>query len=260
MPSVYDIDLQGEPPVIDIRGLTVRFGGREAVKDLSLQVPCRRVVTLVGSSGCGKTTLLKSINRMNDLNEEAEVAGDVLLGGQNVYGPDVDPIAVRAQVGMVFQRPTPFPQSVFDNVAFGPRVNRLGPDLNGIVEESLRQAGLWSEVSDSLDESALSLSESQQQRLCIARALALTPQVVLMDEPASNLDPQATRGIEDLIRDLKGTYTIVIVTQSLQHAARVSDYTAYMEAGELVEYGPTRAVFTNPRESATEAFITGRIR
>ncbi len=228
------------------------------MKKVSLKVPHNRVVSFVGSSGCGKTTLLKSLNRMNDLNEEAEVSGEVLLGGWSIYGADVDPIQVRGQVGMVFQRPTPFPQSIFDNVAFGPRVNRWGGDLNQRVEDSLRRADLWPEVSDRLNQSALDLSSGQQQRLCIARALATGPTVLLMDEPASELDPETTRRIEDLILALREEYTIVIVTQNLQQAARVSDYTAYLKKGELVEYGPTEALFTNPREQDTEDFITGR--
>lgn len=258
MPTVYDIDLEDRDPAIDIRGLSVRFGNREAVKNVSMRVPFNRVVSFIGSSGCGKTTLLKSLNRMNDLNEEADVTGEIFLDGRNIYGEDVDPIEVRGQVGMVFQRPMPFPQSVFENVAFGPRVNRLGGNLNQIVEDSLRKADLWPEVSDRLNASALQLSSGQQQRLCIARALAVGPEVLLMDEPASELDPETTKGIEDLILKLREEYTIVIVTQNLQQAARVSDYTAFLNDGELVEYGPTESLFTNPREGSTEAFITGR--
>ena len=258
MATIYDIDLRSEAPAIDIRGLSVRFGSREAVKNVSLQVPTQGVVSFIGASGCGKTTLLKSLNRMNDLNEEAEVTGEVLLGGKNIYAEGVDPIQVRARVGMVFQRPAPFPQSIFDNVAFGPRVNHVSGDLNQIVEDALRKADLWTEVGHRLSDSALKLSGGQQHRLCIARALALTPDVLLMDEPASELDPQETRNIEDLILGLREEYTVLVVTQNLQHAARVSDFTAYLAAGELVEYGPTDAVFTNPRVPATEAFITGR--
>lgn len=258
MASIYEIDREGNVPALEASRLTVSIAGQVVVRDVSLMVPARRVVAVVGPSGCGKTTLLKCFNRMNDLDERVTVEGEILLHGESLLGPDADPVAVRRRVGMVFQRPAPFPASIFENVAFGPRVNRIPGDLNRLVEQSLRKAGLWDEVSDRLFEPALELSGGQQQRLCIARALAVGPEVVLMDEPASELDPAATRKIEELIHSLKLEYTIVLVTHNLQQAARVSDYTAFLLRGRMVEYGPTESVFTNPRERETEAYITGR--
>jgi phosphate transport system ATP-binding protein len=259
MATVYDIDFRGGPPTLEAREVSVDFGSREVVKGVSMAVPANRVVALVGASGCGKTTLLKCFNRMNDLNPEASVTGRVFFRGQNVYDSSVDPMEVRRRIGMVFQTPNPFPQSVFENVAFGPKVNRMDGDLFQQVEEALRRVGLWDEVSDRLHESAMKLSSGQQQRLCIARALAVRPDVLLMDEPASELDPGATQRVEELIYDLRRDYAIVLVTHNLQQAARVSDYTAFLREGVLVEYGPTEAVFTNPREPLTEAFMTGRM-
>jgi phosphate transport system ATP-binding protein len=258
MATVYDIDFGGHPPALDAQEVSVDFGSREVVKGVSMAIPANRVVALVGASGCGKTTLLKCFNRMNDLDPEAKVSGKVLYRGQNVYDPAVDPIEVRKRIGMVFQTPNPFPQSIFENVAFGPRVNRMEGDLFRVVEDALRRAALWGEVSDRLHEPALELSSGQQQRLCIARALAVRPEVLLMDEPASELDPRATQGIEELIYDLREDYAVVLVTHNLQQAARISDFTAFLDRGVLVEYGPTEAVFTNPREPLTEAFMTGR--
>jgi phosphate transport system ATP-binding protein len=221
-------------------------------------VPQNQVVALIGPSGCGKSTLLRCFNRMNDLVPSARVTGEVLFHGQNLYDADVDPVEVRRRIGMVFQKPNPFPKSIYDNTAFGPRVNGHDGDLDAVVERSLRQAALWDEVSGRLGESAYTLSGGQQQRLCIARTLAIKPEVVLMDEPASALDPIATQRIEELIYELKKDYTIVIVTHNMQQAARVSDYTAFLYMGELIEYGPTDTIFTNPREERTEAYVTGR--
>lgn len=259
MASVYGIEMKGRVPALETADLTVSYGVETIVENIFLVVPSRSVVSLVGPSGSGKSTLLKSFNRMTELVEGVKVKGDILLHGKSLLGPDVDPVAVRRRVGMVFQRPNPFPMTVFENVAFGPRVNRIPGDLNSLVEKSLRKAGLWGEVSDRLHESAIKLSGGQQQRLCLARALAVGPEILLMDEPASELDPLATRKIEELIHSLKEEYTIVLVTHNMQQAARVSDFTAFLLEGELVEYGPTRSLFTNPREEKTEAYITGRL-
>lgn len=260
MDNVYGIDLGDRTPALETRNLTVSRGSTIVVNDLSMVIPANRVVGLVGPSGCGKTTLLKSLNRMNDLDPEIEVRGDVLLHGESVYQPDEDPVEVRRRVGMVFQRPSPFPMSVFENVAFGPRVNRFQGDLDRLVEACLRKAALWAEVSDRLFELAPKLSAGQQQRLCIARALAVGPEVLLMDEPASELDPGAAQRIEELIHALKEEYTVVLVTHNMQQAARIADLTAFFHQGELVEYGPTSTIFTNPREARTEAYVTGRLR
>jgi phosphate transport system ATP-binding protein len=260
MANVYDIDLGGRAAALEVRDLSVLFGARQVVRGVSLEIPRNRVVALLGSSGCGKSTLLKCLNRMNDLNPEAVVSGSVLLNGQDIYDPAVDPVDVRKRVGMVFQRPHPFPKSVFQNVAFGPMVNRMEGELSRLVEDALKKAALWDEVHDRLDEPATTLSSGQQQRLCIARALAVGPEVLLMDEPASELDPRAAQRIEELIFSLREEYTIVIVTHHLQQAARVSDFTAFLDDGELVEFGPTEALFTNPREERTEAYVTGRYR
>jgi phosphate transport system ATP-binding protein len=258
MATVYGIDLGGTPPALAARDVSVTFGSRPVVKRVSLVVPQRKVVALVGPSGCGKSTFLKCFNRMNDLNSEARVTGEVFFLGQNIYDREVDPSNVRRRIGMVFQTPNPFPQTIFENVAFGPQVNALGGDLSRTVEESLKKAALWDEVSDRLAEPAARLSNGQQQRLCIARALAVGPEVLLMDEPMSELDPLAAQRIEELVRSLKEDYTIVLVTHNLQQAARISDFTAFMYEGELVEYGPTEAVFTKPREKKTEDYFTGR--
>jgi len=259
MTNVYGIDPGDGIPALEARNLTVSRDSRPVVKGVSMVVPSRRIVGILGPSGCGKTTLLRAFNRMTDLDPEIQVGGEVLLHGQSIHGPGVDAMEVRRRVGMVFQKPTPFPTSVFENVAFGPRVNRYDGDLGHLVEHALRKAALWDEVSDRLYESALKLSAGQQQRLCIARALAVGPEVLLMDEPASELDPAATQRVEELIHTLKEELTVVIVTHNLQQAARVSDHTAFFSQGELVEYGPTSAIFTNPREERTEAYITGRL-
>jgi phosphate transport system ATP-binding protein len=261
MAPVDNVALQLDtPPKITVRDLTVRYGDTVALDGVALDVPARRVTALIGPSGCGKSTFLRCLNRMNDNIRGAHVTGDVAIDGQRLYGPDVDPVRLRRQVGMVFQKSNPFPKSIFDNVAFGPRVHGLkdAVALRGVVEQSLRQAALWEEVADRLDASALDLSGGQQQRLCIARALAVQPEVLLMDEPASALDPIATAKIEELIHELKVDYTIVIVTHNMQQAARVSDFTAYFYLGRLIEFGATDQLFTNPQRQETEDYITGR--
>jgi phosphate transport system ATP-binding protein len=258
MPTIHDIPTGDGTPALEARDLTVLYGDKPAIRDISLVVPAHQVVALIGPSGCGKSTLLRCFNRMNDLVPSASVEGEVLFHGQNLYEVGIDPVEVRRRIGMVFQKPNPFPKSIYDNTAFGPRVNGYEGDLDAIVEHSLRQAALWDEVSDRLNDSAYELSGGQQQRLCIARTLAVKPEIVLMDEPASALDPIATQRIEELIYELKKHYTIVIVTHSMQQAARVSDYTAFLYMGELIEYGPTDTIFTNPREERTEAYVTGR--
>jgi phosphate transport system ATP-binding protein len=237
------------------------YGATQALHGITLAVPERQVTALIGPSGCGKSTFLRSINRMNDLVPRTRHAGDIRIGGSSVYANGRDVVELRRRVGMVFQKSNPFPKSIYENVAYGVRVNRLVKGraaLDERVERSLRGAALWDEVKDRLHQSALGLSGGQQQRLCIARALAVEPEVLLMDEPASALDPIATQKIEDLIYSLKDTYTIVIVTHNLQQAARVSDQTAFFYLGRLIELAPTQQIFTNPREERTEAYITGR--
>jgi phosphate transport system ATP-binding protein len=248
------------PVKIVIRDLTVRYGETVALDAVSMDIPSHRVTALIGPSGCGKSSFLRCLNRMNDHLPGARVLGQVMIDNDPVYRPSVDPVALRRRVGMVFQKSNPFPKSIFDNVAFGPRVHgvRDAVQLRGIVERTLRQAALWDEVADRLDRSALDLSGGQQQRLCIARALAVEPEILLMDEPASALDPIATAKIEELIHELKSAYTIVIVTHNMQQAARVSDLTAYFYLGRLIEFGPTERLFTNPTRQETEDYITGR--
>ena len=258
MAYIHPIDTGGRAPALEARAVSVFYGSTEAVKGIDLVVPANQVTALIGPSGCGKSTLLRCFNRMNDLVPEARVNGEVLFHGQNLYAPEVDPVEVRRRIGMVFQKPNPFPKSIYDNTAFGPRVNGFDGNLDDIVERSLRQAALWDEVHDRLGDSAYKLSGGQQQRLCIARTLAVIPEIILMDEPASALDPIASQRIEELIYELKKDYTIVIVTHNMQQAARISDYTAFLYMGELVEYGPTDRIFTNPREERTEAYVTGR--
>jgi phosphate transport system ATP-binding protein len=252
------IEFKPEEVEVEARNLSVFYGNTEAVKKVSLAIPDRKVVAFIGPSGCGKSTLLRCFNRMNDLIPFARIEGEALFHGESLYGPDVDPVEVRRRIGMVFQKPNPFPKSIYDNVAFGPRINGYQGSLDELVERSLQQAALWDEVKDRLQSSALALSGGQQQRLCIARALAVEPEVILMDEPASALDPIATQKIEDLIYQLKQNYTVIIVTHNMQQAARVSEYTAFLYMGELIEYGPTKQLFTTPREDRTEAYITGR--
>jgi phosphate transport system ATP-binding protein len=249
-----------ERALIDARDVSVFYGAHEAVKMVSLAIPDRRVVAFIGPSGCGKSTFLRSINRLNDLIPGCRVTGEMRIGGVDVYDPRVDLVTLRRQVGLVFQKPNPFPRSIYENISYGPRLQgvRSRAALDAIVEESLRQAALWDEVKDRLRQSATGLSGGQQQRLCIARALATKPRIVLMDEPASALDPIATGKIEDLITQLRDSYTIVIVTHNMQQAARVSDYTAFFYLGALVEYDVTSTIFTNPGNKQTEDYVTGR--
>jgi len=243
-----------------VKDLDLFYKDFQALKKVNLEIYANMITALIGPSGCGKSTFLRSLNRMNDLFEGVRVRGSVLLDGQDIYKPEVDVVGLRKKVGMVFQRPNPFPMSVYDNVAYGPRVHgvRNKHRLNEIVEKSLRSAVLWEEVKDRLFKSALGLSGGQQQRLCIARLLAVEPEVVLMDEPSSALDPISTSKIEDLIQVLKRDYTIVIVTHNMQQAARVSDITAYFLTGELLEAGKTKEIFTRPKDQRTEDYITGR--
>ncbi|MEI8243970.1 MAG: phosphate ABC transporter ATP-binding protein PstB [bacterium] len=242
------------------RDFSVFYGAHEAVRKVSLGIPAGQVTAIIGPSGCGKSTFLRAINRMNDLIPSCHVSGELVFGSENVYGPGIDVAVLRRNVGMVFQKPNPFPKSIFDNVAYGPRLHQAHArdELEVIVEASLRRAGLWDEVRDRLGKNALGLSGGQQQRLCIARALAVQPEILLMDEPTSALDPKATARIEDLIGELRGRYTIVIVTHNMQQAARVSDRTAFFYEGLLIEYGATGQIFTNPAQKQTEAYITGR--
>ncbi|MBO41324.1 MAG: phosphate ABC transporter ATP-binding protein [Chloroflexi bacterium] len=252
-----------EAVAINIDALSLWYSGVQAIENVSLQIPDSQVTALIGPSGCGKSTLLRCINRMNELIPGVTLEGQIKIHGENIYEKDVDPVAVRRNVGMVFQKPNPFPKSIYENVAFGARINGYKGNMDELVRSSLEQAALWDEVSDKLRESGLALSGGQQQRLCIARAIAVRPEVILMDEPCSALDPIATQRIEDLIRELRNTFTIVIVTHNMQQAARVSDKTAFMLAGEerigrLVEFSPTQELFTNPSDSRTEDYITGR--
>lgn len=252
-----------DDPAIELRNVNVWYGRKQAVGDVSLRIPRNQITALIGPSGCGKSTLLRTINRMTDLVAIARASGEVIIGGLNILDPDVDPVEVRRNVGMVFQKPNPFPKSIRDNVAFGLQINGYTGDLGPLVERALRQAALWDEVKDKLNDSGLALSGGQQQRLCIARAIAIEPAIILMDEPCSALDPIATQHIEDLMRDLATRFTIVIVTHNMQQAARISSRTAFMLAeqdlvGHMVEYGETDRIFRTPHDQRTEAYITGR--
>jgi phosphate transport system ATP-binding protein len=250
---------------IETRNLSIYYGDFLAVRNVSLKIERNKITALIGPSGCGKSTLLRSLNRMNELVPDARMEGEVLFHNHNLYNPAIDPVEVRRRIGMVFQKPNPFPKSIFENIAYGPRILgvRNKQQLQDIVEQSLHQAALWDEVKDDLKKSGLALSGGQQQRLCIARALAVEPEIILMDEPCSALDPIATLRIEELMRELQKNYTIVIVTHNMQQAARVSDYTAFMlsdesRAGELIEYNRTERLFSRPDDSRTEDYITGR--
>jgi phosphate transport system ATP-binding protein len=247
-------------PVVEARGFGFAFGPAEILHDVNLPIAPRSITAIIGPSGCGKSTFLRSVNRLNDLIPESRYQGEIVFDGRSVFQPGIDLVALRRRIGMVFQRPNPFPRSIYDNVAFGPGLNRLVParDLPEVVERCLRQAALWDEVKDRLDEPGTGLSGGQQQRLCIARALANQPDVLLMDEPCSALDPIATQKIEELMVQLKRDYTIVVVTHNMQQAARVSDMAAFFDRGSLIEFGPTGEVFTTPRSERTEAYITGR--
>ena len=245
---------------ISVQHLHFYYGKVLALKDINLQIPEHHVTALIGPSGCGKTTFLRCLNRMNDIIEGARVEGQISLDGMDIYSPEVDVVQVRRRVGMVFQKSNPFPKTIFDNVAYGLRINSdySKSEIAARVERSLKDAALWNEVADRLHDSAMELSGGQQQRLCIARALAIEPEVILMDEPASALDPIATQKIEELIQELKQTYTIVIVTHNMQQAARVSDFTAFFYLGDLIEFDRTDKIFTNPSIKRTEDYITGR--
>jgi phosphate transport system ATP-binding protein len=241
--------------------VNVYYAEKHALKNVSLEIPARNVTAFIGPSGCGKSTFLRCINRMNDTIAGCRVTGEILMDGDNIYDPRLDVVELRARVGMVFQKPNPFPKSIFENVAYGPRIHGLAgsrAELAEIVEQSLRKASLWEEVKDRLNDAGTGLSGGQQQRLCIARAIAVSPEVILMDEPCSALDPIATARIEELIDDLKANYTIIIVTHSMQQAARVSQMTAFFHLGNLIETGPTEQIFTNPRNERTQDYITGR--
>lgn len=251
---------------IEARNMHVYYGSFRAVKDIDLQVERQKITALIGPSGCGKSTVLRAFNRMNDLVPSARVEGEVIFHGQNLYGQGVDAVEVRRRIGMVFQKPNPFPKSIYENIMFGPKINGWRgskQEMDELVESSLRAAALWDEVKDKLKQSGLSLSGGQQQRLCIARALAVQPEVILMDEPCSALDPISTLKIEELMFELRRQYTIIIVTHNMQQAQRASDYTAFFlmdadRAGTLVEYGPTEGIFTNPKDKRTEDYISGR--
>ena len=254
-------------PLMELREVSVFYGAFEAVRDTNLPIGQNRITAMIGPSGCGKSTILRALNRMNDLIPGARVSGTVTYHGQDIYAPEVDPIQVRRRIGMVFQKPNPFPKSIYDNVAYGLRINGLKGRLDDQVEQALTGAALWDEVKDKLKTSALALSGGQQQRLCIARAIAVRPEVILMDEPCSALDPISTTKIEDLMRELAETYTIVIVTHNMQQAARVSHFTAFFTAelddrqvrhGRLIEFNDTGRLFTNPADGRTEAYVTGR--
>lgn len=243
------------------KDVSVRYGDKPALNSVSIEIPERAVTAFIGPSGSGKSTFLRSINRMNDTIDNARVSGSILIDGEEVNDRSVDPVILRARVGMVFQKPNPFPKTIYENVAYGPRIHGLAADkdqLDAIVESSLRKAGLWDEVADRLDQPGTSLSGGQQQRLVIARAIAVNPEVILMDEPCSALDPIATARIEELIDELRENYTLIIVTHSMAQAARVSQMTAFFHLGSLVEYGPTEEIFTNPRDQRTQDYITGR--
>jgi phosphate transport system ATP-binding protein len=254
-------DFTATKPVMQARRVDVFYGDNHAIQRVNLDIGLNEVIALIGPSGCGKSTFIRCLNRMNDTIESARTTGEITLDGENIYGRHMDVVMLRARVGMVFQKPNPFPKSCYDNVAYGPRIHGLARDrveLDEIVQTSLERAGLWTEVKDRLEEPGTGLSGGQQQRLCIARTIAVNPEVILMDEPCSALDPIATARIEDLIDELKQNYAIVIVTHSMQQAARVSQRTAYFHLGKLIEVGDTDEIFTNPRHKLTEDYITGR--
>jgi phosphate transport system ATP-binding protein len=246
-------------PQIKVENLNLWYGEKQALKNISMHIPKNSVTALIGPSGCGKSTFIRCLNRMNDLIKNCRVEGKISIEGKDIYGKDVDVVDLRKQVGMVFQKPNPFPMSIYDNIAYGPRIHGVSKkDMDGVVEGALRSAAIWSETSDRLKSPALSLSGGQQQRLCIARTLAVKPEIILFDEPCSALDPISTSRIEELIMDLKKDYTIVIVTHNMQQAARISDYTGFFLMGELIEFGQTRQIFHSPGEKSTEDYITGR--
>ncbi len=243
---------------IEIKNLDIFYGQKKAVKNINLKVKKGLVTAMIGPSGCGKSTLLRSLNRMNDFIPGARVEGEVNFLGKNIYGKNIDPVELRSKIGMVFQKPNPFPKSIYNNIIWGPKINGYEGDFDELVEEALKGAALWDEVKDRLHESAFALSGGQQQRLCIARAVAMKPEVILMDEPCSALDPKSTLRVEKLINDLKGKFSVIIVTHNMQQAARVSDETCFMYEGELIEHDKTETIFTKPAHKKTEDYITGR--
>ena len=244
--------------VLGLNDVSISYGDVKAVKNVSCNILRNKITAIIGPSGCGKSTLLRSLNRMNDFVPDVKIDGEILFHEDNLYARDVDPVAVRRRIGMVFQKPNPFPKTIYQNIAWGPKINGFNGSMDELVEKSLKQAALWEEVKDRLNSSSLNLSGGQQQRLCIARALAMEPEVLLMDEPCSALDPISTSHIEDLMYELKSNYTIVIVTHNMQQAARISDFTAFMEMGNLVEFGITDQIFTRPKLKRTEEYVTGR--
>ena len=263
--QVFSADTKEYVKKVEAQDVNVFYGKFLALAEINISIYANRITAIIGPSGCGKSTLLRTFNRMNDLTPSAHVEGEILLDGENIYSPGVDVVDVRRRVGMVFQRPNPFPKSIYDNVAYGPRLYGIHrrSDLNDIVEHALKRAALWDEVKDKLHQSGLALSGGQQQRLCIARALAVEPEIILMDEPASALDPISTLKIEELMHDIAKEYTIIIVTHNMQQAARVSDYTAMMmiddqRAGRMIEYDATNVIFTRPKDKRTEDYVTGR--
>ena len=248
--------------IVNCKNVSVYYGQKKAINNISIDIERRSITAFIGPSGCGKSTFLRTINRMNDTIDSCRIEGTVFVDGKDIYDPSIDVVPLRAKVGMVFQKPNPFPKSIYENVAYGPRIHGLASnksELDDIVEKALKGAGLWNEARDRLDESGTSLSGGQQQRLCIARTIAVEPQIILMDEPCSALDPIATYNIEDLMSDLAKEYTIIIVTHSMQQAARVSQKTAYFHLGNLIEYGDTKEIFVRPKDSQTEAYISGKI-
>lgn len=255
--EVHDTKYE-EQPILQACNVTIRYGEKAAIHDVSLSIPKRRITSIIGPSGCGKSTLLRAFNRMNDFIPEVNMNGRILFLSADLYSNKIDPVEVRRRIGMVFQKPNPFPKTIFRNVAWGPSINGYQGEIDQRVEKSLVKAALWEEVKDRLNDSAMDLSGGQQQRLCIARALAMEPEVILMDEPCSALDPVSTSRIEDLMFELKERYTIIIVTHNMQQAARVSDFTAFLENGRLVEFDETDQVFTRPQHKRTEEYVTGR--
>ncbi len=263
MSPLYEQPISTNDAILEVNDVSVYYGNFRAVKNVTLKIPKKKITAIIGPSGCGKSTVLRSFNRMNDFVRGSRIEGEILFHGKNIYDDDVDPVQVRHKIGMVFQKPNPFPKSIYENIAWGARINGYKENLDDLVEDSLRKAALWDEVKDELRKSGLSLSGGQQQRLCIARVLAVKPEIILMDEPCSALDPIATLKIEDLMRELSQTYTIIIVTHNMQQAARASDYTMFFNmdedrSGYLVEYGLTNQIFTTPRDKRTEDYITGR--
>ncbi|MCQ3936164.1 MAG: phosphate ABC transporter ATP-binding protein [Chloroflexi bacterium] len=248
---------------IESNNLSIHYGNFTAVKGVNMKIEKQKITAIIGPSGCGKSTLLRAFNRMNDFVPNCRITGDLLLHGENLYGKNIDPVEVRRKIGMVFQKPNPFPKSIYENIAWGARINGFKGDMDELVEQSLRGAALWDEVKDKLHQSAYALSGGQQQRLCIARAIAIQPEIILMDEPASALDPISTLRIEELMQELKRNYTIIIVTHNMQQAARASDYTAMMmiddaRAGGVIEFDETKTIFTRPKDRRTEDYVTGR--